>query len=268
LIHEFAHCLDFQTQLVQNIETFQEKKAKGVTPTTELTEVEKALYSKQMRKTELVVTDVIGTHFDTFVDALVRILRACSEGRIPVTQLFEQQAINVQQALSGKYGDLLLAQRERKEREREQMQVADELRDNKRFTWQSSWNRDMKTYLMENAIQQGLKEKLENSKQPYTLPEIIELDNLLTMYLANDYYVFRSRNPSKGQERLDAVQSMRVEANRIINNHYDNIKKKYAYGFVPSNELEIYLEQNCNTQDYRDYKSWKECSKKMFTEFQ
>jgi hypothetical protein len=268
LIHEFAHCLDFQTQLVQNIETFQEKKAKGVTPTTELTEVEKALYSKQMRKTELVVTDVIGTHFDTFVDALVRILRACSEGRIPVTQLFEQQAINVQQALSGKYGDLLLAQRERKARESEEMKVADELRDNKRFTWQSSWNRYMKTYLMENAIQQGLKEKLENPKRPYTLPEIIELDNLLTMYLANDYYVFRSRNPSKGQERLDAVQSMRVEANRIINNHYDNIKKKYAYGFVPSNELEIYLEQNCNTQDYRDYKSWKECSKKMFTEFQ
>ena len=72
----------------------------------------------------------------------------------------------------------------------------------------------------------------------------------------------------KAQERFDMVQSMRIEANRIINNHYDNIKKKYAYGFVPSNELEIYLSVNCGIADFRDYKSWKECSKQKLIEFQ
>jgi hypothetical protein len=267
LIHEFAHCLDFQTQLVKNIEEFNEKISKSKFK-VELSDLEKSLYSKQIRQTQDVVSDVIGTHFDTFVDSLIRILRACAGGHIPLTQLFEQQALNVQQTLSGTYGDLLLAQRERKAKERAELQVADELRDNKRFTWQSAWNREMKAFIYENAIQQGLKEKLDYAKKPFNLAEIIELDNILTRYIENDFYAFQSRNPSKSQERFDVVQSMRIEANRIINNHYDNIKKKYAYGFVPSNELEIYLSVNCGISDFRDYKSWKECSKQKLIEFQ
>jgi hypothetical protein len=267
LIHEFAHCLDFQTQLVKNIEEFNEKISKSKFK-VELSDLEKSLYSKQIRQTQDVVSDVIGTHFDTFVDSLIRILRACAGGHIPLTQLFEQQALNVQQTLSGTYGDLLLAQRERKAKERAELQVADELRDNKRFTWQSSWNREMKAFIYENAIQQGLKEKLDYVKKPFNLAEIIELDNILTRYIENDFYAFQSRNPSKSQERFNVVQSMRIEANRIINNHYDNIKKKYAYGFVPSNELEIYLSVNCGISDFRDYKSWKECSKQKLIEFQ
>jgi hypothetical protein len=61
---------------------------------------------------------------------------------------------------------------------------------------------------------------------------------------------------------------MKEEANRILNNHYDNVKKQYAYGFVPKNELDNYLANNCNINDYRDYKSWKECSKQVFKDFQ
>jgi hypothetical protein len=252
---------------VKNIEEFNEKISKSKFK-VELSDLEKSLYSKQIRQTQDVVSDVIGTHFDTFVDSLIRILRACAGGHIPLTQLFEQQALNVQQTLSGTYGDLLLAQRERKAKERAELQVADELRDNKRFTWQSAWNREMKAFIYENAIQQGLKEKLDYAKKPFNLAEIIELDNILTRYIENDFYGFQSRNPSKSQERFDVVQSMRIEANRIINNHYDNIKKKYAYGFVPSNELEIYLSVNCGISDFRDYKSWKECSKQKLIEFQ
>ena len=268
LIHEFAHCLDFQTQLVQNIEKYESEKSSGSKKKFEFTEIEQALYGNKVKDKELVVSNVIGTHFDTFVDSLIRILRACSSGKIPLTQLFEQQALNVQTALSGTYGDLILAQRERKAKERAEMQLADELRDNKRFTWQSSWNRDMKAYLYENAIQNGLKANLDNPKEPYTLSEIIELDNLLTTYMETEFYRFESKNPSKAQERINVVRLMKEEANRILNNHYDNVKKQYAYGFVPKNELDNYLANNCNINDYRDYKSWKECSKQVFKDFQ
>jgi hypothetical protein len=267
LIHEFAHCLDFQTQLVENIEKYQENKDK-IEPNLNFGELERALYLKQIQEKPKEVTQVIGTHFDTFVNALIRILRACAGGHIPVTQLFEQQAIDVQTALSGTYGDLLLAQRERREQERKDLQVANEIRDNKRFTWQGYWNREMKNFLIENAIQEGLKNKLEtNTKEGYTLPEIIELDNMLSNYMLKDFYAFSSVNPSKSQERADAIKEMRIEANRIINNHYDNIKKGFEYGYQPKNEVEMYLFENCRLKDYRDYKSWKECSKQMLTNF-
>jgi hypothetical protein len=267
LIHEFAHCLDFQTQLVENIEKYQENKD-DIEPNLNFSELERALYLKQIQEKPKEVSQVIGTHFDTFVNALIRILRACASGHIPVTQLFEQQAIDVQTALSGTYGDLLLAQRERREQERKDLQVANEIRDNKRFTWQGYWNREMKNFLIENAIQEGLKNKLEtNTKEGYTLPEIIELDNMLSNYMLKDFYAFSSINPSKSQERADAIKEMRIEANRIINNHYDNIKKGFEYGYQPKNEVEMYLFENCRLKDYRDYKSWKECSKQMLTNF-
>jgi hypothetical protein len=267
LIHEFAHCLDFQTQLVENIEKYQENKDK-IEPNLNFGELEKALYLKQLQEKPKEVSQVIGTHFDTFVNALIRTLRACAGGHIPVTQLFEQQAIDVQTALSGTYGDLLLAQRERREQERKNLQVANEIRDNKRFTWQGYWNREMKNFLIENAIQEGLKNKLEtNTKEGYTLPEIIELDNVLSNYMQKDFYAYTSMNPTKSQERADAIKEMRIEANRIINNHYDNIKKGFEYGYQPKNEVEMYLFENCRLKDYRDYKSWKECTKQMLTNF-
>jgi hypothetical protein len=126
----------------------------------------------------------------------------------------------------------------------------------------------MKNFLIENAIQEGLKNKLEtNTKEGYTLPEIIELDNMLSNYMLKDFYAFSSVNPSKSQERADAIKEMRIEANRIINNHYDNIKKGFEYGYQPKNEVEMYLFENCRLKDYRDYKSWKECSKQMLTNF-
>jgi len=204
------------------------------------------------------------------VDSLIRILRACASGKIPLTQLFEQQALNVQQALSGTYGDLILAQREKKAQQAKEVSRADEVRDNKRFTWQGSWNRELKQYLYDNAIQLELKEKLESNskKDPYTLSEILELDNMLTNYTNNEFYAYSSQFPSKAQARLDAITELRIEANRIINNHYDNIKNRYAYGFIPRSEIETYIAENCQISDFRDYKSWKECVKEKLQGFQ
>lgn len=274
LIHEFAHCLDFQTQLVNNIGKFVARKEKGeeYINTEEMTEVELALYSKQIKKEEEKgeqVASPIVNHFDEFVDSLIRILRACASGNIPLTQLYEQQAIDVQQALAGKYGDLLLEQREKRAIEAKSLAKADEMRENVRFTWQTSWVNDIKEYVYKNTMSTELREKLASkSKYPLTLVEALEIDNLITTYFNKEFRKYMLKNPSKSTQRLEDIKSLKFETNRIINNHYDNIKSNYNFGFEPQTELEIYIRNNCDLRNFRDYKSWKECAKEKIQAFQ
>lgn len=274
LIHEFAHCLDFQSQLIKNIEKFKLKtESKDQYVNTEsMSDSELALYAKQLvqeaQKGEQ-VTRPITNHFTEFVDSLIRVLRACASGNIPLTQLYEQQALDVQQALAGAYGDLLLAQRERKALEAKELAKEDELRDNKRFTWQSSWINDVKEYAIENSVQIDLKSKLKtSSKQPFTLTEAIELDNLITGYFNTEFKKYMLKNATKATQRLEDIKALKKETNRIINNHYDNVKSNYQFGYKPSNELEVYIKDNCDIRDFRDYKSWKECAKEKLQAFQ
>jgi hypothetical protein len=274
LIHEFAHCLDFQTQVVKNIGKFIDKKEKGEVyiNTEEMTEAEMALYAKQLKKEaskgENVARPIVN-HFDEFVDALIRVLRACAGGHIPLTQLYEQQALDVQQALAGKYGDLLLEQRERRAKESKELAKEEELRDNKRFTWQISWINDIKEYAIEHSLSQDLKSKLKsNSKYPLTLVEALELDNLITGYLNTEFKKYMLKNPSKSSQRYDDIKTLKQETNRLINNHYDNVKSNYSYGFSPTSELELYIRNNCDIRNFRDYKSWKQCAKEKLESFQ
>ena len=277
LIHEFSHCLDFQTQLLKNIDKYDNKKAKKLSGeikvnTETMSDAELALYANQLSKEaqkDNVVSLPITNHFDEFVDSLIRTLRACASGNIPLTQLYEQQALDVQQALEGVYGDLLLEQRVKKEKERKELQKADQMRTNTRFSWQTSWINDVKQYVYQNALQADLKEKLKStSKVSYNLTEVIELDNLISNYFNTEFKKYMIKNPSKATERLQDIQRLKQETNRIINNHYDNIKSGYEYGFKPSNELENYLFENCKLSDFRDYKSWKECTKEKLQAFQ
>ena len=277
LIHEFSHCLDFQTQLLKNIDKYDNKKAKKLSGeiqvnTETMSDSELALYANQLSKEAQknnVVSLPITNHFDEFVDSLIRTLRACAGGHIPLTQLYEQQALDVQQALEGVYGDLLLEQRVKKEKERRELQKADQMRTNTRFSWQTSWINDVKQYVYQNAIQADLKDKLKStSKVSYNLSEVIELDNLISNYFNSEFKKYMIKNPSKGTERLQDIQRLKQETNRIINNHYDNIKSGYEYGLQPSNELENYLFENCKLSDFRDYKSWKECTKQKLQAFQ
>jgi hypothetical protein len=277
LIHEFSHCLDFQTQLLKNIDKYDNKRAKKLSGeiqvnTETMSDSELALYANQLSKEaqkDNVVSLPITNHFDEFVDSLIRTLRACASGNIPLTQLYEQQALDVQQALEGVYGDLLLEQRAKKEKERRELAKADQMRSNTRFSWQTSWINDVKKYVLENALQVDLKEKLKStSKVNYTLSEVIELDNLISTYFNTEFKKYMIQNPSKGTERIEDIKKLKQETNRIINNHYDNIKSGYEYGFQPSNELENYLFENCKLSDFRDYKSWKECIKQSLNKFQ
>jgi hypothetical protein len=118
-------------------------------------------------------------------------------------------------------------------------------------------------------MQNGLNEHLGKggAKQPYTISEIIELDNLITAFVDTKYRVFMIKFPSKAGALLESIKAMKVETNRIINNHYDNIRNKFIYGFRPTNDLEIYLIDKCRLQDFKDYKSWKECVKSNFEQY-
>ena len=275
LIHEFAHCLDFQTQLLSNIEKFESKtpeQKETYLNTENMTEAELALYSKQLTKESLKQDNVavpITNHFDEFVDSLIRVLRACAGGHIPLTQLYEQQALDVQQALAGKYGDLLLEQREKRAREAKELAKEDELRDNKRFSWQTSWINDIKEYAYQNSVNADLKAKIA-SKGNYnlTLVEALELDNLITGYFNTEFKKYMLKNPTKATQRLEDIKELKKETNRIINNHYDNVKANYQYGYKPNSELELYIRNNCDLRNFRDYKSWKECAKEKLQAFE
>jgi hypothetical protein len=268
LIHEFAHCFDFQSQLISNIEKYEGKKlakSKGDVSisTTELTELERELYGNSLAEKPDTYASPITNHFDFFVDSLIKILRASASGKIPLTQLYEQQALDVQTALSGVYGDLLLEQRERKRREAEEIKRDDEVRENTRFTWQSKFVEDIRDYATQKAKQSSLKDKISksNKSKPFTLTEIIEFDNLITTYFEDVFKGYMIKHPSKAPSLLEAIKKMKFETNRIINNHYDNIRNKFVYGFKPTNELEIYILNNCDVKDFKDYKTWKECAK-------
>jgi hypothetical protein len=276
LIHEFAHCLDFQSQLLKNIDKYDNKKAKKLSGeiqinTETMSDAELALYANQLRREgqkDNVVSLPITNHFDEFVDSLIRVLRACAGGHIPLTQLYEQQALDVQTALEGVYGDLLLEQRARREQERREVEKADQMRENTRFSWQTSWINDIKKYALQNALQADLKDKLQSTgKNNFTLSEIIELDNLITQYFNMEFKKYMIQNPTKGSERLEDIKRLKKETNRIINNHYDNIKSNFQYGFQPQNELEYYIFENCKLSDFRDYKSWKDCVKEKLEKF-
>ena len=263
LIHEFSHCLDFQTQLLSNIDKYnlkQSQKAVSVVIDDNTTDLEKQLYGMSLESNDgNFVAHPITNHFEFFVDSLIKILRACASGKIPLTQLYEQQALDVQTTLSGVYGDLLLEQRERKRKEGVALKKQDELRANTRFTWQDKWVMDAKNYIIKNAQQQGLKESLNSKTSEFTLSEIIELDNLINRYIETEFRKYLAEQPTKAQSLVEPIKLMKKESNRIINNHYDNIKNKYEYGFTPQNDLDYYLQKNCDYKDFKDYKDWKQC---------
>jgi hypothetical protein len=271
LIHEFAHCFDFQTQLLDNIKKYKAKeikKQKGEIEKYELTELERQLYGSSLDEKINSVSKPITNHFDFFVDSLIKILRVCSSGKIPLTQNFEQQALDVQVALSGLYGDLLVEQREKKRVQALQTNKIEEVRDNVRFTWRGIYVDAIMKFVEKNAIQKTILDSLSSSgnQRPFTLSEIIEFDNLITRYVNTDYRVYIIDNPSKSADLYEKLKSLKVETNRIINNHYDNIRRNFEYGFYPKTDLDKYLFQNCNVKDFRDYKSWKECNQTKFNE--
>jgi hypothetical protein len=268
LIHEFAHALDFQKQFLENINKRNERQMKlerGEIDKVELTELEKQIYGDSFKnKKEGLVEFPIVNHFDYFIDSLIEILRASASGNIPLSYIFEKQALQVQTALSGVYGDLLLEQRERKRKEALMVRRDDETRDNKRFTWQSKVVSDVKEYVLSNAIQDGLKEALKSKTKPFTLTEILEYDNLISNYVEDRYKPLMIESPQRATALLDSLKEIKKETNRIINNHYDNIINKFAYGFRPENDLDKFLLINCK-DNMRNYKNWKECSKEIIS---
>ena len=271
LIHEFAHCLDFQTQLLDNIKKYKAREIKiekGEIVKYQLTDLEKELYGFSLDEKINSVSKPITNHFDFFVDSLIKILRVCSSGKIPLTQNFEQQALDVQVALSGLYGDLLVEQREKKRVQALETNKIEQIRDNVRFTWQGKFVNEIMKFVEKNAIQKTILDSLtiRGNQRPFNLSEIIEYDNLITRYVATDFRVYTMENPSKSADLYEKLKLLKQETNRIINNHYDNIRRNFEYGFYPTTDLDKYLFQNCNVKDFRDYKSWKECNQTKFNE--
>lgn len=265
LIHEFAHILDFQTQLLKKIEEKEIRDAKiksGEIKPIELTDEEKKLYGSFGKDSDNHVGLPITTHYDEFSDTLINILQACANGSIPVTQLFEQQAVSVQNLLSGTYGDLILDARKKREKTAKNLKAMDEAENDKRFSFQKPMFSKIREYIKGNALLDSLKMKVSDSKKRpnLNLAEALEFDNLVSLWFEQNMRVVMAENPVEAKSVMNVIKNMKIETNRIINNHYDNIKNRFQFGFKPTTEFDKYLLVNCKN-DFKDYKTWKECSK-------
>jgi len=167
LIHEFAHCLDFQKQLLSNIKNHKknttsisiENNVKGFTNddsgivTENLTneeELELKLYGAIQNNKEI-FNQPITNHFSEFVDSLIEVLKVCKEGLIPISKVIEQETIDMQIILNGVYGDLLIEQRVKQKKIKKEQAKADELRTGKRFGWNISKNKTLNDYILNNS---------------------------------------------------------------------------------------------------------------------
>ena len=120
----------------------------------------------------------------TFQGSTINILQACANGSIPVTQLFEQQAVSVQNLLSGTYGDLILDARTKREKTKKDLKAMDEAENDKRFSFQKPMFSKIRDYINQNAIQGSLKMKVSDSKKRpnLSLVEALEFDNLVSSW--------------------------------------------------------------------------------------
>tara|TARA_R110000851_G_scaffold243823_3_gene396597 strand:- start:12089 stop:14266 length:2178 start_codon:yes stop_codon:yes gene_type:complete len=297
IIHEFAHCLDFQTQLLKNIEKLKKRQEQlgelgkeeigdlviskddnGVViidnekPLTDADKkakrLEYELYGTLMNTNINNVTKPITNHFDEFVTALVKILEDCSKGKIPLTQVYEQEAIDMQIILSGVYGDMLLEQRKKNQERKRLVAKADSVRDNKRFGWNISVNSTIKNFVKANTEDIDISNFLVKSKKGnFTLFQILEFDNMINKFIDTEYKTTMVYQPEKAKKLRDVIKDIKKESNRIINNHYDNIKNNYEFGFKPESKADMYLASNCKILDFDFYKDWKVCSKIKVNDF-
>ena len=269
LIHEFAHCLDFQKQLTNKIKNYEadKKTEKSITEKSNLekeySKLEKTLYGEEIEIDEVGVP--ITNHFEFFTDSLIEILRVCANGDIPLTQKFENDAINIQTTFSGVYGDLLLEQRERKRIAKKDINKTLDMDKGKRFTLNANLLPTVKEYIQKNANNEKL--KTINNKDKLSLTDSLEFDNLIKAYLEEDFKAIMVGSPNEAKKLIEPLKNIVADSNRLINNHYDNIINNYEFGFEPKSELDFYLKNNCNLKDYNNYKTWKNCSLESLKEF-
>jgi len=286
LMHEFAHCLDMQLQLLKNIEKFEKRNIKPQDNNesysystnengleindkklnTKEDELEHQIYGSLLSKNKNSVTAPITNHFDEFIDALIQVLRKASDGNIPFTQYLEQKGVDTQIILSGYYGDRLLAQREKKRKVSKQIKKDKEDLKNIRFSWNETFAKDVFNFIEANTKDKNLLQKLKGKKgsrfKNLNLLEILEIDNLIDKYIKTDFQnIFMFKYPKKVKSMHEKLILQKKEANRIINNHYDNIRNEFEYGYKPENNDQKKFFDLCSINDFKFYKDWKNCAK-------
>ena len=148
--------------------------------------------------------------------------------------MYEQEAIDMQIILSGVYGDMLLEQRKKNQERKRLVAKADSVRDNKRFGWNISVNSTIKNFVKANTEDIDISNFLVKSKKGnFTLFQILEFDNMINKFIDTEYKTTMVYQPEKAKKLRDVIKDIKKESNRIINNHYDNIKNNYEFGFKP-----------------------------------
>ena len=185
-------------------------------------------------------------HEQRFLDALYRLCKASSNGSIPFTQTIEYKGRLIYNQLKGDLGDLILADRVAKAEARKSLIKSEQVQSGERFSWNISWNKDLKKYIEENEIE------LTRRKKQLSITEALNLHYLLDKFKNTKLLNYIRNNPKKSKAIKTALDDSITESTRLLNNLYENMQNNFEYGLEPKTEQEQDIVNRCKGEKSLD----------------
>ena len=242
LVHELAHCLHYQRQLVR--------------------------FSKVYGIDDMYNKNLIGTHDWEFVHCLCQILMACKDGMIPSASMFDREGLRVQYLLDGELGRLIQDNIVREEREIERLKPQRQKESGERFGYLIKFPKRILKFMQEQRDEEEWQTLLSNINDKYQT-SIYEL-LLLKVYLEDfEFDVLEPMLDDPAEKKVAkatfvSMEQLKTDTDRQLQNHFKNVENKNSLG----NYTRDYLRKEENdllstypTSAFENFQNWNDSSK-------
>ena len=242
LVHELAHCLHYQRQLVR--------------------------FSKVYGIDDMYNKNLIGTHDWEFVHCLCQILMACKDGMIPSASMFDREGLRVQYLLDGELGRLIQESIIREEREIERLKPQRQKESGERFGYLIKFPKRILNFMREQRDEEEWQTLLSNINDKYQT-SIYEL-LLLKIYLEDfEFDVLEPMLDDPAEKKLAkatfvSMEQLKTDTDRQLQNHFQNVENKNSLGNYTRDYLrkeENELLETYPTSAFENFQNWNESSK-------
>lgn len=242
LVHELAHCLHYQRQLVR--------------------------FSKVYGIDDMYNKNLIGTHDWEFVHCLCQILMACKDGMIPSASMFDREGLRVQYLLDGELGRLIQDSIVREEREIERLKPQRQKESGERFGYLIKFPKRILNFMREQRDEEEWQTLLSNINDKYQT-SIYEL-LLLKIYLEDfEFDVLEPMLDDPAEKKLAkatfvSMEQLKTDTDRQLQNHFQNVENKNSLGNYTRDYLrkeENELLETYPTSAFENFQNWNESSK-------
>ena len=199
LIHEYAHCLDFDT-LITN------KKDK---------EISKEWFP-------------LTIHDRTFLVALTKILMASRNGNIPIVADIDQRGVDIQRQLDGLLGHEVLQHQENVRLSIIEEKRKKEIEEGSFYSWNVVWNKEITNFIKKSLQPTNPLHSKIGTKKILSFEDLIILDHLITYYEQKPFKALISNNPQKADDVNNALQQSKSEIKRLVVNHKSNMANHFS----------------------------------------